>query len=52
MKTSKEIKVFKSGNSLAIRIPKQIADLYHLTQKSKLILIPKDDKLILEIAGS
>jgi hypothetical protein len=52
MKTSKEIKVFKSGNSLAIRIPKQIADLYHLTQKSKLILIPKDDKLILEIASS
>ncbi len=52
MKTSKEIKVFKSGNSLAIRIPKQIADIYHLTQKSKLILTPEDKKLVLEITGS
>jgi hypothetical protein len=49
IKTNREVKIFKSGNSLAIRIPKQIVDLYNLSQDSKLLINSKDKKIILEI---
>ena len=52
LKTNREIKIFKSGNSLAIRIPKQIVDLYDLSPKSKLLLNSKDKKIILEIPST
>ena len=49
MKTDREAKMFKSGNSYAIRIPIQIAKLYHLTQRSKLLFSPENKKLVIEI---
>jgi hypothetical protein len=49
MKKQKGLKVFKSGNSLALRIPKQIAEVYHLTPSSKLVLSPEKDQLVIKI---
>ena len=49
MKKQKGLKVFKSGNSLAVRIPKQIADVYHISKSSKLVLSPEKDQLVIKI---
>lgn len=51
MKLNKEISVFKSGNSLAIRIPKQVAVAYKITNKTKLVLKPEKDRIVLEVVN-
>lgn len=43
-----ETKVTQAGNSLAIRIPKKIADFMHLKKSSPAKLYPKQDKLVIE----
>jgi hypothetical protein len=41
-------KVMKSGNSLAVRIPKKIADRLNLKQGDEAFIHPQDNKLIVE----
>mgnify|MGYP001610025985 CR=1 FL=1 len=43
-----ETKVTLAGNSLAIRIPKKIADFMHLKKGDNTRLYPEADKLIIE----
>ena len=49
IKKQRGLKIFKSGNSLAVRIPKQIADVYHISKGSKLVLSPEKDQLVIKI---
>jgi len=41
-------KIMKSGNSLAVRIPKKIADRLNLKQGTEAFIHPQDNKLIVE----
>lgn len=41
-------KVMKAGNSLAVRIPKKIADYLKLRQGEEAFIHPQDHKLIIE----
>jgi transposase-like protein len=41
-------KIMKSGNSLAVRIPKKIADHLNLKQGEEAFIHPQDNKLIVE----
>lgn len=41
-------KIMKSGNSLAVRIPKKIADYLKLRQGEEAFIHPQDHKLVIE----
>jgi len=41
-------KIMKSGNSLAVRIPKKVADYLHLKQGKEAFIHPEDNKLVIE----
>ena len=41
-------KVSRSGNSLAIRIPKKIAEFLHLKEGKEVRISPRENKLIIE----
>ena len=41
-------KIMKSGNSLAVRIPKKIADYLNLKQGKEAFIQPQDHKLVIE----
>ena len=43
---SKKTKVAQVGNSLAIRIPKEIAEFIHLEKKKEVRILPKSPKKI------
>ena len=43
-----ETTVTQAGNSLAIRIPKKIADFMHLKKGTSTVIHPEADKLIVE----
>lgn len=45
----KETKITKTGNSLAIRIPKIIADFLKLKDGEKAYIHPENNKLIIEV---
>ncbi len=48
---AKETKVAKVGNSLAIRIPKEIAEFVKLRKEEKIRIIPKNQhELIIEVS--
>ena len=47
--TNGELSVFKSGNSLAVRIPKPIAEIYHITANSKIKFVPESKEIILRL---
>ena len=49
MKKQRGLKVFRSGNSLALRIPKQLADVYHITSESRLVVSPKKDSIEIKV---
>ena len=49
IKKKKTVSVFKAGNSLAIRLPKPLVELYHLSPSSKLLLDTKESELIFKI---
>ena len=49
MKKHHELSLFKTGNSLAVRIPKPIADLYHLNPSSKVVIEAKTKEIRLKI---
>ncbi len=44
----KKTKITKTGNSLAIRIPKSIADFLKLKEGEETFIRPEDNKLIIE----
>lgn len=49
--SSKKTKVAKVGNSLAIRIPKEIADFVNLKKEEEVRIIPKSKKeIVFEIS--
>lgn len=41
-------KITKTGNSLAVRIPKKIADYLKLTEGKEAYIHPEDNKLVIE----
>ena len=43
------VKAAKIGNSIAIRVPKEIAEFVHLKPGTEVILHPEGNKVILEI---
>ena len=45
---TKKTKVAKVGNSLAIRIPKEIAEYLHLKEGTETWIQPEGDKLVIE----
>ena len=49
IKKQKKLKVFKSGDSLAIRIPKAIADIYRIHENDEIIIDPKKDGIVLKV---
>jgi len=44
----KKTKITKAGNSLAIRIPKDIADFLHLEEGKEAYIHPEKNKIIIE----
>jgi len=44
----KKTKITKTGNSLAVRIPKDIADFLKLKEGSEAFIHPEKDKIIIE----
>lgn len=44
----KETKITRTGNSLAVRIPKKLADYLHLSEGEDVYIHPEKDKLIIE----
>ncbi|MBW2969061.1 AbrB/MazE/SpoVT family DNA-binding domain-containing protein [Candidatus Woesearchaeota archaeon] len=44
----KKTKITKSGNSLAVRIPKKIADFLHLKEGREAFVHPQNNKLVIE----
>lgn len=44
------VKAAKIGNSIAIRVPKEIAEFVHLKPGTEVILHPEGNKVILEVA--
>jgi len=44
----RKTKITKTGNSLAIRIPKDIANFLNLKEGKDIFIHPEDDKLIIE----
>ncbi|MBU1005819.1 MAG: AbrB/MazE/SpoVT family DNA-binding domain-containing protein [Nanoarchaeota archaeon] len=44
----RKTKITQTGNSLAVRIPKQLADYLHLKRGEEVYISPKDNKLIIE----
>ena len=44
----RKTKITQTGNSLAVRIPKPIADYLHLKRGEEVYISPKDNKLIIE----
>ncbi|MFH1065867.1 MAG: AbrB/MazE/SpoVT family DNA-binding domain-containing protein [Nanoarchaeota archaeon] len=44
------VKAAKIGNSIAIRVPKEIAEFVHLKPGTEVIIHPEGNKVILEIA--
>ena len=46
---SARTKITKTGNSLAVRIPKKIVDYLKLTNNKEVYVHPEHDKLIVEI---
>ena len=44
----KRTKITKTGNSLAVRIPKELADYLHLTEGKEAYIHPENNKLIIE----
>jgi antitoxin component of MazEF toxin-antitoxin module len=49
MKTTFNTKVKKWGNSLAIRIPKKLADQYNLSQNTEINLKPDKNEIKLQL---
>ncbi len=49
VKKGAEVSVFKSGNSIAVRLPKAIVELFSLKTKSKLTISTKANEIILKI---
>jgi hypothetical protein len=49
VKKQKKMQVFKSGNSLAIRIPKAIAKVYGIKENDQLLFQPKKDEIVLKL---
>ena len=49
IKKGKKVHVFRSGNSLAIRIPKPIAKIYDIKENDELLLSPKKKEIILKV---
>jgi len=49
IKKGKKVRVFKSGNSLAIRIPKAIARIYNINEDDELLISPKKKEIILKV---
>ena len=49
IKKGKKVHVFKSGNSLAIRIPKAIARIYNINEDDELLISPKKKEIILKV---
>ena len=47
---SHETKIIKMGNSLAVRIPKEIVDFLNLREGKEAYMHPEKDKLIIESA--
>lgn len=47
---ARRVKAAKIGNSIAIRIPKEIAEAVHLKPGTEVILHPEGEKLVAEIA--
>lgn len=48
---AKKTKVAKVGNSLAIRIPKEIADFIKLKKEEEVRIVPKDQKELIISVG-
>ena len=44
----KKIKIIKTGNSLAVRIPKEIAQFLRLKEGNEAYIHPEKDKLVIE----
>ncbi len=44
----KKTKITRTGNSLAVRIPKEIADYLHLKEGTETWIQPEGDKLVIE----
>ena len=42
-------KIIKTGNSLAVRIPKKIADFLKLKKEKEVFIHPQDNKLVVEL---
>jgi hypothetical protein len=49
VKKGVEATVFKSGNSISVRLPKVIADLYRLDAKVKLPIETETNEIILKV---
>jgi len=49
VRKNKTVSIFKAGNSLAIRLPKPLVELYRLSPSSKLLLATKESELIFKI---
>ena len=49
IKKGKKVHVFKSGNSLAIRIPKAVAKVYGIHEDDELMISPKKDEIVLKV---
>ena len=47
-----EASVFESGNSIAVRLPKAIVNLFRLKPKSKLIISTKENEIVLKVPGN
>ncbi len=46
-----KITIRKSGNSIAVRIPKKIVDYLHLKPGTEAVIHPEGRKLIIELGG-
>lgn len=46
---SRKTKIAKAGNSLAVRIPKDVANFLHLKEGKEAFIHPEQDKLIIEV---
>jgi hypothetical protein len=51
IKNGGKVQLFKTGNSMAIRIPKAIVALYHLKDKDVLQLDSRGKEIVLKVMG-
>ena len=43
--------VYKSGNSISVRLPKPVADIFHLKPATKLRVETEQDEIILKVSS-